>query len=329
MDGFNPGTPNPTRSAQRFLANCSDLDYDQIFVYLFLKNESFIPSFDYKNLDKTAKVNYFIELLSSDNSGLNFQNLEQEVKNKILLFDWTNFKKRCDTNLKRMNLEYDFKNREFFNNLSIDERIKANSRVNFILGKVINTLESRIYIFYMYFLNTQSSYQLVDNFISGALMELEVNLKHLSSFIKFLNKNEDGQLLWIHQYLVKKFYPNPTISIVKPIQISNSDNNINIEELKDVIVMEIIINGERNSGTEPSLMMMLKLTTTLKNSWAQQKFRVNEKTKKKFHLPLTKRAKISLNLLAEYYDCSESTVLEKLINEDFKKNESYFKRINH
>lgn len=329
MDGFNPGTPNPTESAQRFLANCSDLDYDQIFVYLLFHHDHLAPLQDYKNLEKQAKINYFIGLLSPNNLGLDFQNLEEEIKNKVLLFDWTDLKKRCDTNLKRMNLEHDFKNNKFFDNLALDQRLNATSRVSSILDKVNNTLESRIYIYYLHFLDTQNNCQLVNNFISDSLEELNVSLKFLSSFIKFLNKNEDGQLLWIHQYLVKKFYPNPTLSIFKPIQISNSDNNINIEELKDVIVMEIIINGERNSGTEPSLMMMLKLTTTLKNSWAQQKFRVNEKTKKKFHLPLTKQAKINLSFLADRYNLSESAVLEKLINEDFKKNVSYFKRLNH
>jgi hypothetical protein len=38
---------------------------------------------------------------------------------------------------------------------------------------------------------------------------------------------------------------------------------------------------------------------------------------------------INLSFLADRYNLSESAVLEKLINEDFKKNESYFKRLNH
>lgn len=328
MDGFNPGTPNPTRSTQRFLESCNDLAYDQIFVYLLFHHDHLASIQDYKNLEKQAKINYFIELLSPNNLGLDFQNLEQEVKNKVLLFDWTNFKKRCDTNLKRMNLEHNLKNNKFFDNLLPDQRLTAISRVNFMLDKVINTLESRIYIYYIHLLNTQNNRQLVDNFISDSLEELDVNLKHLSSFIKFLNKNEEGQLIWIHQYLMKKFYPDTTSPIFKPIQISNIDNNINIEEFKNVIVMEIIINAQRSVGTETSL-MILKLTATLKNSWAQQKFRQDEKTKKKFHLPLTKQAKINLSFLADRYNLSESAVLEKLINEDFKKNESYFKRLNH
>lgn len=328
MDGFNPGTPNPTRSAQRFLESCHDLDYDQIFVYLLFHHDHLAPLQDYKNLEKQAKINYFIELLSPNNLGLDFKNLEQEVKNKVLLFDWTDLKKRCDTNLKRMNLEHDFKNNKFFDNLPIDQRLNASSRVSSILDKVNNTLESRIYIYYIHFLNTQNNCKLVDSFISDSLEELNVNLKHLSSFIKFLTKNEDGQLLWVHQYLMKKIYPDTTLHAFKPIQTSNIDNNMNIEEFKDIIVMEIIINAQRSLGTETSL-MILKLTATLKNSWAQQKFRQDEKTKKKFHLPLTKQAKLNLNLLAEYYNCSESAVLEKLINEDFKKNESYFKRISN
>ena len=67
-----------------------------------------------------------------------------------------------------------------------------------------------------------------------------------------------------------------------------------------------------------------KIISHLKNAWAQKKFRDSGKTKKEFHLPLTKQSKNKLQKLSSLKNCSESELLEILINECYTQNIKYF-----
>jgi hypothetical protein len=54
-----------------------------------------------------------------------------------------------------------------------------------------------------------------------------------------------------------------------------------------------------------------------KKAWSQRKFRAAGKTKKPYHLPLTVKAKASLEKLAMLKNCTENEILESLIHREY------------
>lgn len=61
----------------------------------------------------------------------------------------------------------------------------------------------------------------------------------------------------------------------------------------------------------------VKEINSLKKAWQQKQFRDQGKTKKEYHLPLTKQAKNELSNLAKFNNLSENAVLEKLIHQAY------------
>ena len=58
----------------------------------------------------------------------------------------------------------------------------------------------------------------------------------------------------------------------------------------------------------------------LKKAWQQKQFRDQGKTKKEYHLPLTKKAKKELSMLAMLKNISENSMLEELIHQAYRDN---------
>lgn len=58
----------------------------------------------------------------------------------------------------------------------------------------------------------------------------------------------------------------------------------------------------------------------LKKAWQQKQFRDQGKTKKEYHLPLTKQAKKELSMLAMLKNISENSMLEELIHQAYRDN---------
>lgn len=60
-----------------------------------------------------------------------------------------------------------------------------------------------------------------------------------------------------------------------------------------------------------------KEINSLKKAWQQKQFRDQGKTKKEYHLPLTKQTKKELSNLAKFNNLSENAMLEKLIHQAY------------
>lgn len=56
----------------------------------------------------------------------------------------------------------------------------------------------------------------------------------------------------------------------------------------------------------------------MRKSWTQYKYRSAGKTKKNYHIPLTKSSKEKLSKLSDLMNISENKLLEKLINEKYE-----------
>jgi len=132
------------------------------------------------------------------------------------------------------------------------------------------------------------------NYFKSRYSYLINNKKNLNKYIE----NNDF-LIWAFNYLNKKdsFY-----LLGSPINHEEYKNYIN--EYFD----SIFINNKLQYEKE---------IETLKKAWQQKQFRDQGKTKKEYHLPLTKQTKNELSSLAKFNNLSENSMLEKLIHQAY------------
>lgn len=57
----------------------------------------------------------------------------------------------------------------------------------------------------------------------------------------------------------------------------------------------------------------------MKKTWSQKKFRDSGKANKLYHLPLSETTKRNLEKIAEFNNTNQAAILERLINDEFKK----------
>ena len=118
-------------------------------------------------------------------------------------------------------------------------------------------------------------------------------INHNKNLKKYIT-NEDF-LIWAYQYLSKKntYALNPATT--------------NNEYLESINLYFDLTYFHNNLFYETEI-------DTIKKAWRQKKFRDQGKVKKAYHLPLTKKAKKELMLLANINNLNENAMLEQLIH---------------
>lgn len=127
-------------------------------------------------------------------------------------------------------------------------------------------------------------------------------LKNNDNYSKWLKK---ADLEWVYNYLVEK-----NIYLYDMENYVNNDNR-ELRLLSSIDAVDIKL--EKDQHPEPSLNKQF-IIDKMKRAWSQQKYRDAGKTKKLYHLPLTKKTKIRLEKMAQVKGLSETAMLDILIN---------------
>lgn len=130
------------------------------------------------------------------------------------------------------------------------------------------------------------------------------------NYTKWLKTNEIGQLEWTTNYLNEK-----------KLMLDISGSLISEKNLRDAILASLDLIDyplynelkNRNFRYEPTASKEL-IIDKMKRGWSQQKYRDAGKTKKPYHLPLTKGTKNRLEKMSQVQGVSETAMLDILIN---------------
>lgn len=130
------------------------------------------------------------------------------------------------------------------------------------------------------------------------------------NYTKWLKVNETGKLEWTANYLVKN-----------KLMLDIDGRLISEEILRDAVLASLDMIDypifselkNRNFRYEPTANKEL-IIDKMKRAWSQQKYRDAGKTKKPYHLPLTKKTKARLEKMAQVQGLSETAMLDILIN---------------
>lgn len=130
------------------------------------------------------------------------------------------------------------------------------------------------------------------------------------NYSKWLKKHDKNQIEWAQDYLKKLGKAN---NVVKDRE--------SIEEIRLFILATLDLidypaynkkidtyNGHRPSDRKE------RVVDKMKRAWSQQKYRDAGKTKKPYHLPLTKKTEARLAKMAQVQGLSETAMLDILIN---------------
>ncbi|USA47423.1 hypothetical protein NDN11_04720 [Acinetobacter sp. C26M] len=269
----------------------------------------------------TIKADYFLFLKNHD---LNYyiQVSHLTVKNRILPKEYISWVSKTDyllifwliQKLKPISLPQEnhikIEDKEIYSNILPQKNTNTRATPPLIpqVGIFIN----------QGFMKTTSS--LYDNFIYE-LDKLNLDLKEKNDLIeqlkiewhktkkndtleKWIDKKNTEQLNWICEYLNKK-------------------------EIKKTCPNLELIGWETNSDQYSSILFKLSefsfdhsdsrklYIDKMKRSWSQKKFRDGEKTKKPYHLPLTKESIRQLQQLSRLMNMKEQKIIETLIDEKF------------
>lgn len=139
------------------------------------------------------------------------------------------------------------------------------------------------------------------------IQKIKYAIKEFNNEIKLKNKNcsknlEDESFLnWAYSYLKRKNHDFNQILYI-PTNQTNHQNLI-------TTYLDHLSYSEN--------ILYENLMNKLNKAWSQKKFRDGNKTKKLYHLPLTKNTKKELQELSALMNMSENAILEKLIHEKF------------
>ena len=130
------------------------------------------------------------------------------------------------------------------------------------------------------------------------------------NYSKWLKKHDKNQIEWAQDYLKKLGKAN---NVVKDRE--------SIEEIRLFILATLDLidypayNKERNTYSGyVSSDRKERVIDKMKRAWSQQKYRDAGKTKKPYHLPLTKKTEGRLAKMAQVQGLSETAMLDILIN---------------
>ncbi|MEC7119237.1 MAG: hypothetical protein VXW65_04960 [Pseudomonadota bacterium] len=139
----------------------------------------------------------------------------------------------------------------------------------------------------------------------NVLKDFWLKVRTSASDIKWLDQDNEEQLLWAWHYLRDHLRLPPSIPL--PVNSKEYYNAI-LASLDAMTILDAF--GQPNAEKQVFI-------ARFKKAWSQKKFRAAGKAKKPYHLPLTVKAKASLEKLALVKGCSESDILEELINREY------------
>ena len=137
------------------------------------------------------------------------------------------------------------------------------------------------------------------------LKDFWLKVRTSASDIKWLDQDNEEQLLWAWQYLRDHLRLPPSIPLP-----------VNSKEYYNAILASLDAMTILDAFDQPTADKQVFIAR-FKKAWSQKKFRAEGKTKKPYHLPLTIKAKSALEKLALVKGCSESDILEELINREY------------
>lgn len=148
---------------------------------------------------------------------------------------------------------------------------------------------------------TDASYK--QSWLNG-LKDLWVKVKTPATDLKWLKQDNDDQLLWAWNYLKEQ----PTSAFVPPPANNREYYNAILASLDAMTILDAY-----GKPTAEKQLFVAKF----KKAWSQKKFRASGKAKKLYHLPLTENVKECLEKLSLIKNCTESDLLEELINREY------------
>lgn len=123
-------------------------------------------------------------------------------------------------------------------------------------------------------------------------------------------KSEEEQLVWVANYLNEK-----------KLKVDVSNTAFSEIELRSIVLASLDIIDRPKSIEIRDRCYSYKVSANkeliidkMKRAWSQQKYRDTGKTKKPYHLPLTKNTKSRLVKMAQVQGLSETAMLDILIN---------------
>ena len=173
-------------------------------------------------------------------------------------------------------------------------------------------LTGNIYIYFDSKLNTTHI-----NFKIDLINNIEERWRTVSdkdNYSNWLNKNSEEQIEWTKDYLKKDGKYNSLIR-----------DRVSLEETRGTILASLdlidlpVFNESKNSYiSHISTDRKERIIDKMKRAWSQQKYRDAGKTKKLYHLPLTKMSKDRLDKMALVQDTTSTAILDMLINSAYE-----------
>ncbi|MGP4972279.1 hypothetical protein ACTXJ5_04665 [Psychrobacter alimentarius] len=237
-------------------------------------------------------------------------NLHEELINQLAKID--NFKSIVYD--ARSEMSYALVPQEYFSLLEGSLRAQI-FFLNFLISEYDYTLESikisRIMKdIYHYFDKVKEKTTINNNirFLNNILFILR-DIVSKDNYTKWL-KNEEGQVVWTTTYLNEK-----------KLIVSTNDDRLSEMELTAIILASLdlidcpkyteIIKSNYLYKVSPNKELVID---KMKRAWSQQKYRDAGKTKRPYHLPLTKKTEGRLAKMAQVQGLSETAMLDILIN---------------
>lgn len=142
--------------------------------------------------------------------------------------------------------------------------------------------------------------------VTEAIKKAWYILEDNDNYSKWLKK---ADLDWVYNYLVeKKLY-------LQDMEDYVGNNNRELRLLASLDAIDIKLEQEQSYTHSPNKTIIID---KMKRAWSQQKYRDAGKTKKPYHLPLTKKTKARLAKMAEVKGLSETATLDILINKFYQ-----------
>lgn len=142
--------------------------------------------------------------------------------------------------------------------------------------------------------------------VTEAIKDAWYILEDNDNYSKWLKK---ADLDWVYNYLVeKKLY-------LLDMEDYVGNNNRELRLLASLDAIDIKLEQGQSYMHSPNKTIIID---KMKRAWSQQKFRDAGKTKKPYHLPLTKKTKARLAKMAKVKRLSETAMLDHLINMSYE-----------
>ncbi|MFW2104866.1 hypothetical protein [Acinetobacter guillouiae] len=228
-----------------------------------------------------------------------FKNIK-DVKNNIKIsLEETKEKKEIEYFFKKIN-QYNNFNIEIFSFLKNNNRL-CHFLINFIEN---NNSEEKKFIFEedpYFYINYKFTFNKINfnknkiDIVKGIFLD-KITKNYYNNSKNF---NENDFIKWAYSYLKNK---NRDFRRLEYIPQKDSDYHLLIVSFLDYL---LYFNKDRHYS----------LTNQLYKAWSQKKFRAADKTKKLYHLPLTKEAKLELKKLSDFKNKTENEILEELIHQ--------------